>query len=135
MRPLRPAVTWQGIMPKIELSNNEIKIIKECLTASAYGPFFIDNNAKSDPFWEIHSLFGLKMEKLRKIADNFPQVDLDDQDVRLAINNSICNLIGYPHNRFGETWFKYLSVTEEELNSLLKKWRNEKAENYFEGLI
>ena len=113
-------------MSKIELSNDEKNIIKECLTASAYGPFFISKNAKSDPFCEIHSLFGLKMDELRKIADKFPEVDLEDEEVRLAINNSICNLIGYPHNRSGETWFKYISVSKEELNQLFKKWRNVK---------
>lgn len=87
-----------AIMNIRNLSNDEIKIIHECLIASAYGPFFTDNSAKDNPFWEIHFIFELAMDELLKIADALPQIDMEAEDVKLAINNSINNLLGYPHN-------------------------------------
>jgi hypothetical protein len=118
-----------------ELSNEEIKVVQECLKAAAYGPFFIDKDSKFGPFWEIHSIFGLTMEELRAIADNFPNVDMNAEDVKLAINNSFNNLLGYPHGCSEETWSKYISVTKKELYRLFAKWRNDKSQNYFEGMM
>jgi len=121
-------------MPKRSLSDDDIKVIKECIKAAAYGPFFIDDVAKGDPYWEIHSLFGLTIDELRKIADALPNLDLEDENVNLAINNSINNLLGYPHGCSDEVWSKYISVSEDELRKIFLKWRCGKAKNYFEGL-
>jgi hypothetical protein len=118
-----------------ELSNEEIKVVQECLKAAAYGPFFIDKDSKFGPFWEIHSIFGPTMEELRAIADNFPNVDMNAEDVKLAINNSFNNLLGYPHGCSEETWSKYISVTKKELYRLFAKYRNDKSQNYFEGMM
>jgi hypothetical protein len=65
----------QAIMNIRNLSDDGIKIIHECLRASAYGLFFIDISAKDNPFWEIHSIFGLTIDELRKIADALPHID------------------------------------------------------------
>ena len=121
-------------MPKENLSDEEIKAIKECIKAAAYGPFFKDDGAKDDPYWEIHPLFGLTIQELRKIADTLPNLDLEDQNVNLAINNSINNLLGYPHGCSEEVWKQYISVSKNELERIYLKWRGESLENYFEGL-
>ncbi len=81
-------------MTKENLSDDEIQVIKQCVKAAAYGPFFIHEEAKDDPYWEIHPLFGLTIGELRSIADAFPNVDLDNENVELAINNSINHLLG-----------------------------------------
>jgi hypothetical protein len=121
-------------MPEQNLSDDEIKVIKECIKAAAYGPFFIDDGAKDDPYWEIHSLFGLTIHELRKIADALPNLDVYDENVNLAINNSINNLLGYPHGCSDEVWSKYISVSKNELSRIYIKWKGEKGKNYFEGL-
>ncbi len=119
----------------IELSSEEIKVIQECLKAAAYGPFFIKNNPKYSPFVEIHSIFGLSMERLRAIADNFPNDDMNPDDVKLAINNSFNNLLGYPHRCSNEIWSKYISISKKELSNFFEKWRNVRVENYFKGMM
>ena len=122
-------------MAKQNLSDDEIKVIRECINAAAYGPFFIDKEAKDNPYWEIHSIFGLTIDELRRIADAFPNLDLEDENVRLAINNSINNLIGYPHGCSDEVWSKYISVSEDELRKIFFKWKGGKVKNYFGGLM
>jgi hypothetical protein len=116
------------------LSDDEIKIIHECLRASAYGPFFIDNGAKDNPFWEIHSIFGLTMDELRKIADALPHIDMEKEDVRLAINNSINNLHGYPHNCTDEVWSSYISTSKKELYDIFVKWKGKNVKSYLDGM-
>ena len=121
-------------MAKQNLSVDEIKVIKECIKAAAYGPFFIDEGAKDDPYWEIHPLFGLTIDELRNIADAFPNLDLDNENVELAINNSINHLLGYPHGCSEEVWEKYISVSKNELEKIYLKWTGGKGKTYFEGL-
>jgi hypothetical protein len=121
-------------MSKQNLSDDDIKVIKECIKAAAYGPFFIDDRAKDDPYWKIHPLFGLTIDELRNIADTFPHLDLDDEKVELAINNSINHLLGYPHGCSEEVWGKYISVSEDELERIYLKLTGEKETNYFKGL-
>jgi hypothetical protein len=121
-------------MSKQNLSDDEIKVIKECIKAAAYGPFFKDDGAKDDPYWEIHSLFGLTIDELRKIADALPNLDLEDENVNLVINNSMNNLLGYPHGCSDEVWSKYISVSKNELSKIYLKLRGEEVKNYFDGL-
>jgi len=121
-------------MSKQNLSDDEIKVIKECIKASAYGPFFIHEGAKDDPYWEIHPLFGLTIDELRTLADALPNLDLEDENVNLAINNSINHLLGYPHCCSEEVWKKYISVSKDELEKIYLKWAGDKVWNYFKSL-
>ncbi|OGJ48989.1 hypothetical protein A2229_00465 [Candidatus Peregrinibacteria bacterium RIFOXYA2_FULL_33_7] len=101
------------------------KIISECLKAAAYGPFFIDEAAGDDKYWEIHTIFGLDIDELKKIADKYPDVNQKNESVKLAINNSLNNLLGYPHQCTEEQWDKYISVKPDKLYEIFKKWRKE----------
>jgi hypothetical protein len=118
---------------KDELDEREMSVVYECLKAAAYGPFFVDENA-DDPYWEIHALFGLSITELREIADSCPNIDMVNENVKLAINNSFNNLLGYPHGCDQLTWSKYISVPPEEVARIFKKWRGEYIENYFDGM-
>ncbi len=120
-------------MLKQTLSEDEIKVIGECIKAAAYGPFFIDEEAEDNP--EIHSIFGLTIDELRKIADGFPSLDLEDENVRLAINNTLNNLLGYPHGCSDEVWSKYITVSEDELRKIFFKWKGSNVKNYIDGLM
>ncbi len=121
-------------MARKALSDDEIKVIKECVKAAAYGPFFIDEGAKDDPYWEIHPLFGSTIDELRQVADAFPNLDLENEKVELAINNSINHLLGYPHGCSEEVWKKYISVSKNELERIYLKWTGDKETNYFKRI-
>ena len=105
-----------------KLSGQEMSVSCECLKAAAYGPFFIDESA-DDPYWEIHALFGLSINELREIADSCPNIDMHNENIKLAINNSFNNLLGYPHGSDEPTWSKYISIPPEEVDRIFKKWR------------
>jgi len=95
------------------------------LHATATGPFF--------PDWEFHTLFGLERSDVKAIVDAWPAIDDASENVSLAINNSMNNLLGYPHGCDRE-WLTYISVSPEEVARIFKKWRGERVPNYFEGL-
>ena len=74
-----------------DLTAEEQKIIYQCLLASVNGTFFPERG--------FHTLFGFTRAEVREIIDNWETVDRDSSDVRIAINNSLNNLIGYPHRK------------------------------------
>lgn len=96
-----------------KLSKKEKIVIFQCLNAAANGPFFPDA--------DFHILFGLKRIEVFKIINDWPNIDDSDKKVRLAINNSINNLLGYPHN-CDDIWYDYISVSSSKLEIIYKKW-------------
>jgi hypothetical protein len=72
--------------------------------------------------WEFPTLFGLEHQAVADIA--FGNVPLDDarEDVRLAINNALNMLTGYPHRRW-DAWDAHVSVPPEEVRRVLGKWK------------
>lgn len=86
-----------------------------CLRAAADGPFF--------PDWEFQTLFGVTREDVRGVATGWPNVDDTNEMVRLAITNSLANLIGYPHGRDDEL-LAQVGLHREELPALLEEWRS-----------
>src|SRR5262245_24333803 len=71
------------------LSESEMQVIGDCLRAAADGPFF--------PDWEFSTIFGLERAEVKSIAAEWPRVAEDDEDVIRAVQNSLNNLLGYPH--------------------------------------
>jgi len=112
-------------MTKKNLADHDPQIIGECLDAAADGPFF--------PDWEFQTLFGLTREEVRLIAQHWPDMDWCDDNVRLAVNNSLNHLIGYPH-RVGDGWSDWVSVDRDELPAVLARWRGNRPKSYFDGL-
>ena len=101
-------------MALADLTETELEIVYECLMAAAHGPFI--------PDWEFSTLFGVEQQEVAKIAERWPDVDDNDEAVRLSINNSLNNLTGYPIDR-EDAWNIYISVGPEELVRILKKFR------------
>jgi len=98
-----------------DLTKKERKIIAECLVASAAGPFFDDD--------EFHILFGLSKNQMLAIVERLPNIDDSDELTIIAINNSLNNLLGFPH-RNKKVWAKYISVKSNELSRIYNKWRS-----------
>jgi hypothetical protein len=97
-----------------KFNEHEKRVIFECVKAASEGPFFPDE--------EFHSLFGLERAALSAIVAAWPNIDDESDEVALAINNALVNLIGYPHGHKGE-WPKYISVSPEEVARILEKLR------------
>lgn len=97
------------------LSFKEREIVYECMKAAADGPFF--------PDWEFETLFGLDRNELKSIVNSWPNIDESDETVLLAINNSMANLIGYPHGKECE-WKNHISGTPKEISTILEQLQN-----------
>jgi len=108
-------------MDSEKLNKKEKDIIKSCLKAALDGPFF--------PDWEFQTLFGLTKDELRIVLENYPNVkeycnsQNEKNDSWLAINNTLNNLLRYPHRKESE-WDKWIPVSKEELLKIYKKWRD-----------
>ncbi len=100
------------------LTDDEKRVVFECLRAAADGPFF--------PDWEFHTLFGLRRQEVARIVATLPNIDDSDESVSLAINNAMGNLLGYPHGQTA-AWSQFISVPEVEVRRIFDKWRHEKT--------
>jgi hypothetical protein len=107
------------------LSDTEKTIVGQALRAAADGPFF--------PDWEFHTLFGLERSDVRAIADAWPEGTAPAGKITLAVNNSMNNLLGYPHNE-DAVWSRWISVSREELDDLLRRLRGRDNERFFDRL-
>lgn len=101
-------------MPLTDLTEAEREVIRDCLRASVTGPFF--------PLWEFQTLFGLEHQQVAGIAFGSPPLDDTREDVRVAINNALNMLTGYPHRCSEEVWQQYIRVPSGEVRRILKKW-------------
>jgi hypothetical protein len=101
-------------MANTDLTAPEQEVVRRCLVAAVEGPFF--------PDWEFHALFGLERSEVAAVLGRWPDVANQDQTAQLAINNSMNNLLGYPHGMPG-AFREWLGVPEDELRQIFSKWR------------
>lgn len=98
-----------------QLTNEERRIIGECLAAMAHGPFFLND-------WEFSLVFGAEYEVAVKVAEDWPNLSEIDATAGIVINNTMNNLLGYPHDKAHE-WAKYISVSPERVEEVLRRFR------------
>ncbi len=103
-------------MPLYQLTSEECEVIRRCLRAAAVGPFFED--------LEFHTLFGLQRRELAAVLSQWPHVDDRLEDVDLAINNSLCNLLWHPHGHAGAL-YEWVGASADEIERIFEKWRGE----------
>jgi hypothetical protein len=96
------------------LTPSERELVRQCLHATVHGPFFPDR--------EFHTLFGLQRQQVAAVLVQWPDVDDTDEVVQVAINNSMNNLIGYPHRKERE-WPDFIAASRREIKSVFSKWR------------
>jgi hypothetical protein len=108
-------------MSLADLNQKERGVVGECLRAAAEGPFFSD--------WEFSTLFGLTRDELGQVRSSWPHPDEQDEKVVRAINNSMNNLLGYPHRSDRQTWFAFISVDPSELAEILAKWKRKSPQD------
>jgi hypothetical protein len=95
------------------LTPHEINVIGECIRASVKGPFFEGES--------LRTLTGLWDPELEEISRAWPDVNEAEENVQLAINNVLNNLLGYPHDCW-DVWFEYISVPPDDLRKIYTKW-------------
>jgi hypothetical protein len=96
------------------LSEADKGVVGQALRAAADGPFF--------PDWEFRALFGLERSKVRAIANAWPQPGASPEEMTIAVNNSLGNLLGYPHHKDAE-WTHWISIDRQQLNELFDRLR------------
>ena len=114
-------------VPLSDLTDSEREIVYRCLRVAADEPTVY-------PDWEFQTIFGLLRPDFAAIADRWPNLDDDDQDVRLAINNSLNNLLGYPH-KWQKEWDAHFAFSWTDVRDVFVKWRGERIANHFEGML
>jgi hypothetical protein len=72
-------------------------------------------------------------EELQSVVAAWPAVDDGQEVVRLAINNSFNNLLGYPH-AFHESWESRIPVSKAEIGRVFSKWRGRTIGRYIDGM-
>lgn len=160
----------------IDLTDLERRVIGECLRAAVVGPFFVwfrkaaqPEDPGADEAWraksprhvvttrerverlgredwtEFQTIFGLTRAEVARIAQEWPE-RREGEDVELAVNNAMNNLIGYPH-RCWHVWDDFISVSPRELRAMYRRWRanhsssgplpdaRSPGEEYFFGLM
>lgn len=100
-------------MPLSEMTAFDRRILFECLTAAAKGPFFDDN--------DVHILFGFWRTQLLDIVARIPDIDDDEREVRCAIGGSLNNLLRFPHYQDAQ-WNAWISASVAEVEEVEKRW-------------
>ena len=104
------------IVSLANLSQDDRNVVRQCLRAAVEGPFF--------PDWEFDGLFGLDRAEVRKILGAWPDLDESSDSVHLAINNSLGNLLGYPHGCESQ-WSQFISVSAGEVSRVFNLLRDD----------
>jgi len=68
------------------------------------------------------SLDHMERNEVRAVADAWPNVDQTNANVVLAVNNSLNNLLGYPHGQ-DFVWSQWISVERSRLDELIRRLR------------
>jgi hypothetical protein len=98
-----------------DLTTDEREVVRRSLVAAVEGPYF--------PDWEFPTLFGVTRAQVADVLRGWPIVDESRDFVRLAINNALGNLFGYPHGKTSQLE-RELGVTTAQLEQVFRKWRN-----------
>ena len=109
------------------------------LAGGVEGPFF--------PDWEFHALFGLDRDQVRGVLSAWPAAPLEVPDgyesaaavQRVAVNNAMNHLLGYPHGVRGEAVAEAVGASEAEVAAALRRWRGDdtidpSGKGYFDRL-
>ena len=113
-------------MPLGDLSPDELKILHRCLRATA-------DDKELFPDWEFHSLFGLDRAEFVTVLDTWPRLDESKLITRVAIQNSLNNLLGYPH-QYHDDWDGYFGFGKAALVDVFEKWLGRLPTSYLDGM-
>jgi hypothetical protein len=99
-------------MALLDLDEEELAIVGQCLRAAVEGPFF--------PDWEFQTLIGVSREEIQRLALSWPSRDADDAGTTNAVVGVLNNLIGYPHGE-ESAWASFIGVGPAAVSIILEK--------------
>ena len=102
-------------MTVLDLDDDEIMIVSQCLWAAVAGPFFDDS--------EFQTLIGVPREEVRHLAATWPPHDADRPGLRDILIGVLNNLLGYPHGE-EEGWRRFITVEPAVVSAILDKLLN-----------
>ncbi len=100
-----------------DLTDEEKKVVFECLKATAYGPFFSDDL--------FSTLFGIARSDVLAVISDWPDIDEKCEYAQIAIRQSLLQLTGYPHD-CDDIWYDYISVSPERVDEIFYKLKGMK---------
>ena len=122
------------------LSDDDRATIKACLNAAVHGPFF--------PDWEFHTLLGLTRSEVEIVLNAWPNLptqtpsgyDSPGHFQVVAVNNSMNNLLGYPHGVRAGAFVREVGASEQQVAAVLTRWRSDDkfeidGKGYFDRLL
>jgi hypothetical protein len=113
--------------PLSSLSEADREILHRCLRVAA-------EDQSVFPDWEFHSLFGLWRPEFQAIVDSWPNLDESSEEVELALNNTLNNLLGYPHDHHDD-WDAYFGFGWQDVRRILTALRGKMPSSYFDGMM
>ncbi|WP_068089242.1 hypothetical protein [Polycladidibacter stylochi] len=78
--------------PRDIFTLNEMQAIKRCIALSIEDDLIFPN-------WEFQILTGASLEEARSTLNQWPDVELTKESVRLTVRGILVNLLGYPHGK------------------------------------
>lgn len=102
-------------MPLADLTDDERAVVFECLKCVAAGEIIQHD-------WEFPTLMGIEVDAFKQLVQKLPHIDDTSEQVNIAINNAMNNLLGYPHGHH-QHWEQYMPISLDEIERVLIKWR------------
>ena len=99
-----------------ELTEREKLIVLECLKCVASGEVIYHD-------WEFSIIMNVTPEEIKQMVKEWPEVNLSNDKVYYAINDSMNNLLGYPHSK-QTIWDEYFAFPREEVKRVFRKWKD-----------
>jgi len=100
-----------------DLSKEDKSIVHACLRCVASGEVILHD-------WEFQTLFGVGVDEFIRIVESWPNLDDSQGSVSEAINNSMNNLLGYPHSKI-ENWDDFMPYPRSEVERMFREWKGD----------
>src|ERR1700722_9410519 len=112
-------------MPLDNLSPEELDILHRCLRVSADDTTLFEE-------WEFHTLMGIERSELLELLNRWPPSDETPAKIQCAIQNSLNNLLGYPHGHHDD-WDEDFGFSRAQVVAVFAKCGGSLPANYVDG--
>jgi len=108
------------------LTKEESEIVRQCMQCVANGNVILHD-------FEFQMIMGVDVDEFMDIFEAWPNLDENDKYVKLAINNTLNNLIGYPHD-MQKSWNEVMETPLSEIARIFQKWEGSEINSYIHGM-
>lgn len=112
-------------MPLADLTDAEKQVVRTCLEVVAADDVLLHDV-------EFQTVMGVTPAEVQAVLNAWPEIDDSDELVWSTINNSLNNLLGYPH-QFHERWAERIPVPKTEVRRVYSRWLGHRPGSYFDN--